>query len=192
MSQDIEFDADGNLVVYMGDTSAAYAIAATSDSWAPQSGNPIADIQRLCEEIRKPPPRSPWRRIVEVSPSLLPYRAPRLERERFSGGVNLSAQARNAELVAAAREAQEMCFIQSGEMLACSPRGAAELRAKLRAAELPELEPFQFSFTVKDTESTPPLDLTLAWAAEEKARINRFVDLRATQIIGLPFKLEPV
>lgn len=104
--------------------------------WGSPSTDILADLQRAAEAIRERH-RSPlpniWVRTVPSS--LLPYKAPRLERERFSGGVNLSAQARNAALVAAAREEQELTFLRMGDSLFCSERGKAEL-AKRVATDL--------------------------------------------------------
>ncbi len=118
--------------------------------WAADpDANPIDDIKRCIEMINKKPAR-PSSLFVRVVPAaLLPYKAPRLERERFSGGVNLSAQARNAARVAQARKEQELTAIVMHEegVAFVSPRGREELRRRmLEAGAPPENVPVAVEF----------------------------------------------
>jgi hypothetical protein len=70
---------------------------------------------------------------VEVIPvSFLGKYPPRLERERFSGGVNLSAQERNRKTMSDARKAYS--FTADPFKVYCAPWLLAEVRAKLQKA----------------------------------------------------------
>jgi hypothetical protein len=151
----------------------------SADVWAPQNSNPIEDLQRCVDIIKRQPPR-PVLHVVEVPEWCLPYDAPRLERERFSGGVNLSAQSRNAARVVAARDAQQTRYIVDtlSGLVWCSPRGAAELRRRCEAASVPAPEyaaPVSFTISDRDFEM-PRLDLASGYADRVRAYHLKLVD----------------
>lgn len=177
-------------------------VCAQLPQWGREPSNPLDDIKAALEIMKRPAP-SAFLNVQTVPAHLLPYTAPRLERERFSGGVNLSAQARNAALIAAAREAQELTYLVFGDTLFCSARGKEILQAKLRAAELPALDDakafrsgyFNFrgpSITDAELNEAKGIDLSLDWLRAEKTRIEHRIDFHVAHVIGLPFKPEPV
>lgn len=124
--------------------------------WAIASGDPIADLNSLANEIRSQRPAPPemvvryglravWDELIRcgsvlppprfVAVSWLSFRQPRQERERSSGCLNLSAQKRNADRVAVELEREQLCFVNRVTgVVHCSPRVVAEVRAALEVA----------------------------------------------------------
>lgn len=107
----------------------------SNDLWSPARRDPIAELVKCLDAIAKLPAADKPLRIVECRElgSGRVYR----ERERFSGGVNLSACQRNAARLAEAETRDGTVFIEKATgNVYCSPKAAARLKVLIPNAPI--------------------------------------------------------
>jgi hypothetical protein len=97
-------------------------------TWHVPQPDPLGDLVRCLRAIEVFPP--------SFQPRIVPARdlgSGRVyrERERFSGGVNLSAQERNAARLAEAEKGDATCYVEKATgNIYCSPNAAEKLQAQ--------------------------------------------------------------
>jgi hypothetical protein len=148
LSRQRHLEAVADLIVvppYRPGGGAARIEAGTFSQWGPPS-DPLLDLSRCLDAIANLPPASKPLRIVECRDlgSGRFYQ----ERFRFSGGVNLSAIARNTERRIAAEQTDGTVYIEKATgNVYCSPKAAAKLIEQFPDAPRGP-EPLELSWTV--------------------------------------------
>lgn len=150
--------------------------------WAASTSSVLEDLNRAVEMIRRSSTQrfyKPIRRVQEVPVHWFPLPRVRYERERFSGGVNLSAQARNAARLAEALEARENIVWSFDGVAYCGPKAAARLREMIRESEKPPTvtEPIKYDLDISAAELLAQApDLLKRHCEQAKARIELNID----------------
>lgn len=139
----------------------------TFSNWGNQQADTWDGLEKLLA-ARDLPKATPPIRIVTV-PSLATGRVYQ-ERERFSGGVNLSACARNAARREEALKRDLTCYVDKeiGNVY-CAPAAAAEIRRRFPELEhgAPNVRPFKLlPMSFEDLNAPTP---DLSWAAIHRA-----------------------